>query len=227
VEAALRLERDGPNRLPPPQRPHPLLEFLRQLTHLFAVMLWVAAGLALLAGMPQLTVAIVIVVVVNGVFAFVQEYRADQAAQRLQALVPARAVVRRDGQPTTVGVEDVVVGDVVLLAAGERVCADLVLDRTHELSVDESLLTGESVAVRPGHGATLLCGTFVVVDGEAEAVVSRTGTCTRLAEITTLTQGATRGTSPWHTSCTGSSPRCRSSRCASAPRSSGWPCGSA
>ena len=195
AEAALRLARDGPNRLPPPPRPHPLLELLRQLTHVFAVLLWVAAGLALLAGMPQLTVAIVVVVVVNGVFAFVQEYRADQAAQGLRALVPARAVVRRDGQPTTVGVEDVVVGDVVLLAAGGRVCADLVVVRAHELSVDESLLTGESVAVRPGHGATLLCGTFVV-DGEAEAVASRTGTHTRLAEIATLTQGATRGTSP-------------------------------
>jgi magnesium-transporting ATPase (P-type) len=78
-QAVERLARDGPNLLPGPRPRHPALELLRQLTHLFAVMLWAAAGMALLAGMPQLAVAIVVVVAVNGVFAFLQEYRADRA----------------------------------------------------------------------------------------------------------------------------------------------------
>ncbi len=123
-EARRRLERDGPNRLPTPRRPHPLAQLLHQMVNLFALMLWGASVLAALAGMPQLTVAIIVVVVINGVFAFAQEYRADKAAERLHQLVPARARVRRDGEPLTVPVDDVVEGDLLLLQAGERVAAD-------------------------------------------------------------------------------------------------------
>jgi magnesium-transporting ATPase (P-type) len=166
-----------------------------QLTHLFAAMLWVAAGLALLAGMPQLAAAIVVVVIVNGVFAFLQEFRADRAASRLRELVPASARVRRDGTIQTVDVSEVVVGDVVLLSAGERVCADLELAEAHSLAVDESLLSGESLPVHPGAGSHLWCGTFVT-EGEAEGLVTATGPRTRLAGIATLTQTARPGRSP-------------------------------
>ncbi len=69
AEAARRLAADGPNRLPPPERPRPWRRLAGQLTHFFARMLWVAGGLAFLAGMPQLGVAIFVVIVVNGVFA--------------------------------------------------------------------------------------------------------------------------------------------------------------
>lgn len=166
-----------------------------QMTHLFAAMLWFAAVLALLAGMPQLAVAIVIVVVVNGVFAFVQEFRADRAASRLRELVPARANVWRDGIRRSIDVSDVVVGDVVQLLAGERVCADLVLTEAHALTVDESLLTGESLPVHSRAGSSLYCGTFVM-EGEAEGVVSATGGNTRLAGIAALTVSARPGHSP-------------------------------
>jgi magnesium-transporting ATPase (P-type) len=193
--AAQALARDGPNVLPAAQRRHPVWELVGQLTHLFAAMLWVAAGLALLAGMPQLAVAIVVVVVVNGVFAFLQEFRADRAAARLRELVPAAARVRRDGLMTPVPVAEVVVGDVVLLEAGERICADLRVREAHSLSVDESLLTGESVAVHPAVEHTLWCGTFVV-EGEAEGVVTATGGRTRLAGIARLTVASAPGTSP-------------------------------
>ncbi|WP_373864232.1 cation-transporting P-type ATPase [Nocardia vulneris] len=98
AEAATRLHRDGPNTLPAPPRPNPVLLLLTQLTHFFALMLWAAAGLALLAGMPALAVAIAVVVVLNGGFAFAQEYRADRAAERLRDLLPVRARVRRDGR---------------------------------------------------------------------------------------------------------------------------------
>ena len=194
-EATARLGHDGPNELPPPRRPHPGWQLLAQMTHLFAAMLWLAAGLAVLAGMPQLAVAIVVVVIVNGAFAFVQEFRADRAASRLRELVPARAQVRRDGVLQSVAVRDVVVGDVVLLGAGERICADLLLAEAHALSVDESMLTGESAPVHPMTGARLWCGTFVI-EGEAEGVVSATGGRTRLAGIAALTVSARPGRSP-------------------------------
>ena len=87
VEAAVRLATHGPNQLPQPGRPHPLAELARQMVSFFAVMLWVAAGLALIAGMPALAVAVAVVVVINGLFAFAQEYRADRAAERLRDLL--------------------------------------------------------------------------------------------------------------------------------------------
>jgi magnesium-transporting ATPase (P-type) len=76
TEAAARLVHDGPNALPRPHRTHRLVVFARQLVHFFALMLWVAAGLAVVAGIPALGVAIAVVVLLNGAFSFVQEYRA-------------------------------------------------------------------------------------------------------------------------------------------------------
>ncbi|GAT71023.1 haloacid dehalogenase [Planomonospora sphaerica] len=195
AEAARRLAADGPNRLPARGRsPLPLL-LLREMVHFFALLLWGAAGLALLAGMPQLAVAIVVVILLNGVFAFVQEYRADQAGRRLRELIPADVTVRRDGRRTVVHAVDLVSGDMVLLEAGDRISADLRLAETHALAVNESMLTGESVPVRPRGGDAVLAGTFVV-EGQAEAVVTATGARTRLAAIATLTQAARRPPSP-------------------------------
>ena len=88
--AAERLRADGPNVLPPARRDSPVRRFLHELTHFFALMLWAAAGLAVLAGMPQLSVAVVAVVVLNAVFSFIQEARADRAAERLKTLLPRR-----------------------------------------------------------------------------------------------------------------------------------------
>ncbi|MDX6283266.1 MAG: hypothetical protein QOH03_4337 [Kribbellaceae bacterium] len=195
AEAARRLVADGPNVLPAPRRVPPWRLLLRQFTHLFAIMLWVAAGLALLADLAPLALAIVAIIILNGVFAFAQEYRADRAAQRLRDLLPARARVLRDGRLTGVDVTDLVCGDLVLLQPGDKVSADLTLVTAHGLAVDESLLTGESVPVRPPGGGDLSAGTFVV-QGEAEAVVVATGGDTRLAGIQVLTESADRPDSP-------------------------------
>ena len=194
AEAEARLRRDGPNALPAPHRRNPLLVLGAQLVHFFALMLWVAAGLALLAGMPVLAVAIAVVVVLNGVFSFAQEYRADRAAERLRDLLPVRAIVRRDGHPIEVGAGELVVGDVLLLEAGDRVCADSTV-ANGRLSVDESMLTGESVPVRPDTGGGIYAGTYVV-EGHATAIVTATGAHSRLAGIAAVTERASRPRSP-------------------------------
>ena len=194
-EAAARLRADGPNRLPGPRRRHPMLVLAAQLVHFFALMLWVAAVLALLAGMPALAVAIAVVVVLNGVFSFVQEHRADQAAERLRELLPVRATVRRDGRAVIVDAADLVVGDVVLLEAGDRICADATVVPGGRLSVDESMLTGESKPVRPEAGGNVHAGTYVV-EGHGAVVATATGTRTRLAEIAAATEHAARPHSP-------------------------------
>ena len=85
---------------------------MAQLTHFFALLLWVAAGMALVAGMAQLAAAIAVVVLVNGVFAFVQERGAEHAAERLADLLPRRARVRRDGRTVEVDAGELVPGDV-------------------------------------------------------------------------------------------------------------------
>ena len=144
-EAARRLAADGRNVLPPPPIVHPWHRLLGQFTHFFALMLWVAAVLAFVAGMPQLAVAIVVVIIVNGVFAFVQEQRAERAAERLQDLLPVGVVVRRDGQPIMIDAADIVVGDIVVLSPGDRVAADVMLATADDVKIDASTLTGESV----------------------------------------------------------------------------------
>ena len=194
-EAERRSATEGPNRLPRPPRPAPLRQLARQFTHLLAVLLWVAAGLALLAGLPPLAVAIVAVVVLNAVFAFAQEHRADKSAERLDAMLPTSVRVRRDGVLCTVDATDLVRDDLVVLIAGDRVAADARLAVAHALTLDESLVTGESAAVPRATGETVLAGTFVV-QGEAEAVVTAIGSGTVIAGISALTQQATRPPSP-------------------------------
>src|SRR5688572_29737093 len=124
AEARARLERDGPNELPAPRLRSPARLLTHQLLHFFAIMLWVASGLAVLAGLTALAIAIVIVIVVNARFSFVQERRADHAAARLRSLLPRSVVVRRGGQRAEIDARDVVVGDVLLLTSGDRIPAD-------------------------------------------------------------------------------------------------------
>ena len=195
AEVEDRRRRDGFNELPATGGAHPWRLLLEQLTHLLAVLLWVAAGLALLAGMPQIAVAIVVIVLLNGLFAFWQEYRADRSTQRLRSLLPSGIRVVRNGHRATVDVRELVTDDVVLLAAGDRVGADMRVTAARSLHLDESLTTGESGAVRHDAGDDLMAGTFVV-EGEAEAVVTATGPRTTLAGISDLVSTAQRPPSP-------------------------------
>ncbi len=195
AEAAARVAVDGLNVLPAARPPSPVGRLLRQMVHFFALMLWVAAALAFVAGLPELGVAIFVVVVVNGVFAFVQEHRAERAAARLRDLMPRRATVVRDGRRREIDVAELVVGDLVLLSGGDRISADLRTEEAHALLIDTSLLTGESVPVAVEAGAPLFAGTFVV-EGEGSAVVTATATRTRLAGIAALTEAGRRPVSP-------------------------------
>ena len=194
-EAARRLKQFGANKLPEP-RPIPgWRRLLAELTHFFAIMLWVAAFFAFIAGMPELGVAIVVVIVVNGVFAYIQQERAQHAAAKLRELLPAMVSVRRDRRVIKVHSTELVPDDVVVLVAGDRVPADLRLALAASCEVDESMLTGESEAVAKSPGDTAFGGTFLV-NGQAEGVVSVTGGQTRLAEIAALTGKVEAPTSP-------------------------------
>ena len=181
-EAGERLAADGPNTLPPPARPSTLRRLAAQLVHAFALLLWAAAVLAWFAHLPQLSVAVVAVILANALFSFAQGRRADRAAEMLRRLLPVRVAVRRDGVVRRLDAPEVVRGDVIVLEAGDRVPADARVIIADVLLVDTSTLTGESEPTGLDVGDTLHAGTFVV-EGTAEALVTATGTGTRLAGI--------------------------------------------
>jgi len=130
---------------PPSQRP--LRLFLANFTHTLALLLWLAAALAFVAGITELGTAILAVIGINGVFAFVQEYRAEQVVASLMRRVAVRARVVRVGQERWLPAHELVPGDVIRLSAGDVVPADAALLTAEGLTIDLSLLTGETIPV--------------------------------------------------------------------------------
>jgi magnesium-transporting ATPase (P-type) len=193
AEARSLLEQHGPNVLAEARGPPRLHRLVAQLVHLFALLLWAGAALALLAGMPELSAAVAVVVLVNAVFAFVQEDRAERAAEALRRMLPRRARVRRGGELVEVAAEELVPGDVLVLEAGDRISADAELIVESELRMDNSTLTGESWPVRPER--EIFAGTYVAA-GVGEALVTATGMQTRFGRIAALTQQAREEASP-------------------------------
>ncbi|HEX2370337.1 MAG TPA: cation-transporting P-type ATPase, partial [Acidimicrobiia bacterium] len=207
-EASVRLGRVGPNVLPSTRGPGLARQLVAQLTHFFALMLWVAAALAFVGDLPELGVAIIVVVIVNGAFSFIQEYRAERAVHALTLLLPDTAVVRRGGRKLSIAAADLVPGDIVLLREGDRISADARVVASSELKVDMSALTGESEPIprmtSRHHGElgdaldssnVVFAGTFVT-SGSGTAVVTDTGAATRLGNITELTAGVVRRPTP-------------------------------
>ncbi|MDE3136637.1 MAG: cation-transporting P-type ATPase [Acidobacteriota bacterium] len=195
AEAATRLQKEGPNLFPSGRPPSGWQLLAKQLVHVLALMLWVAGSLAILAGMSELGVAIFLVILLNGIFAFLQEHRAERTAEKLRDLLPRRARVRRDGALVEIDAAHLVPGDVVLLETGDRISADLRLFETHSLSIDRSTLTGESVPWNAREGEAVFAGCFVT-EGAASGLVLATGKKTRLAEIAALSRESLRPRSP-------------------------------
>ena len=207
-EAETRLSSQGPNLLPQARGPSLARQLFDQMFHFFALMLWVASGLAFIGRMPQLGVAIIAVIILNGLFSFAQEYRAERAIRTLSALLPEAAVVRRNGHKTQVPAAELVTGDIMLLREGDRVSADARVLQSAGLKVDNSMLTGESEPVarddrsldRPpadiADAANLVfAGTFVT-SGSATVAVAATGGRTRLGAISALTGAIVRRPTP-------------------------------
>lgn len=179
----------GPNVISRP-RPHHFRRVASKFFHFFAVMLWVAAALATAVGLVVLGVAIVVVIVINAVFALVQEWRAERAATRLDALLPTEVTVRREGTTMRVDASMIVPDDILVITGGDRICADGLVVRDDRCAIDTSMLTGEDVPTTVGIGDPVYAGTFAV-SGAADVRVTATGDRTRLAEISAL---ASRGT---------------------------------
>lgn len=144
---AERLARFGPNRLTPPQRNGPLKRFLLQFHNVLIYVLLGAAGVTAALGEWVDTGVILGVVVINGLIGFIQEGKAEKSLDAIRNMLSLHATVIRDGQRQEIAAEDLVPGDVVLLASGDKVPADLRLLETRNLRIEEAALTGESEPV--------------------------------------------------------------------------------
>jgi calcium-translocating P-type ATPase len=215
-EAHRRLREFGPNHVEEMRHEHPLLRFLRGLTHFLALILWVAAALAFFAewrapgeGMAKIGYAIVVVIFVSAVFSFWQEYRAEQTLAALRQLLPQQAAILREGKVVQLPSEQLVPGDIVLLEQGDHISADCRLIEAFGVRVDNAIITGESLPQVREAGACaddellyarniVLAGTSMV-SGQARAVVFATGMQTQFGKIAYLTETAGEGVSPLRT----------------------------
>jgi calcium-translocating P-type ATPase len=168
------------------------------LTHPLAILLWVAAALALSTGITSLAIAIVVVITVNAIFAFVQELHAERAVEALREYLPERANTIRDGQLRSIPASELVPGDLLVVSEGDRISADARLI-SGALEIDASALTGESQPVLRTAGVanaaeTLLQAEDLIfsgtacTEGDARAIVFATGMQTQLGRIAALSQ---------------------------------------
>jgi magnesium-transporting ATPase (P-type) len=206
-EAARRLSVYGPNRLAPPRRRGPLLRFLLQFHNVLIYVLLAAATLTAAFGHWVDTGVILGVVLVNAVIGFAQEGKAEKALDAIRSMLSLHADVRRGGRRREIAAEDLVPGDIVLLATGDKVPADLRLIEVRNLRVDEAALTGESEPVEkrldPVEQSAVigdrLCMAYsgtLVTYGQAAGVVVATGQATELGRIGAMLEQVQEITTP-------------------------------
>jgi magnesium-transporting ATPase (P-type) len=207
-EAAERHAKYGPNTLIEKKRTSIAYKFLADLKDLFGVLLLFASLLAALAGMWELSLIILLVVLVNTVFGLFQEWRAEKAMETLKSWMPEYAKVVRDGELKKILVKELVPGDLIVLDEGDRVPADARLIEAFDLWTNNVPLTGESEPQpRSAEPIKVVDATFLdvpnlvfmstsVTKGQGKAVVIKTGMDTKFGQIASLTQEIAEESSP-------------------------------
>ena len=207
-EAARRLAADGPNALPVEQPPSPLRRFLAEFTSYMQLILVGAAVVSLL--IKQWTTAVVLGVIslFNALTGLRQAGKAESAMNALQSMMKATARVRRDGIESVIPAEQLVVGDVILIAAGDEVPADGRIVSSSALQIDESALTGESVPaskesatlsgsdVGPGEQSNMAFMHTPVTHGSAVVIVTATGSNTEVGKIAHMLSSTAKEETP-------------------------------
>lgn len=196
-QAVRRLAHYGPNRARPPERPGPLLRFLRQFHNFLIYVL--LASCAILAALGHWLDASVVfgVTLINALIGFIQEGKAERAFESIQKLLAPTASVVRDGKRISVPSEDLVPGDLILLAAGDRVPADLRLLSANGLVIQEAVLTGESIPVdkdtlpvrEDAPVAERSCMAYsgtLVTHGQSSGLVVATADATQIGQVGSL-----------------------------------------
>ena len=207
-KAKKRLQEFGPNQIEEVKKKPVIFKFLANLYQLLALLLWAASILAFLSGTPQLGFAIIAVIIINAIFSFWQEYKAEQALEALKKILPSQAKVIRDGKKTEILAGELVPGDLLVLEEGDNISADARLVEANQMKVDSSTLTGESKPVRKvahakestedsliGTPNIVFAGTSVSA-GSGKAIIFATGRKTEFNQIASLTQEVNQEDSP-------------------------------
>jgi magnesium-transporting ATPase (P-type) len=209
-EADRRLLVYGPNMIKGKKKRSLFLRFIDNFIHLLAIILWIAAGLCFIprVDMPQLGYAIIIVIVINAVFSFMQEFKAERALEALKKMIPSYSRVIRDGTVMEILSVDLVPGDIIILNEGDNISADARLIESFDIRTNNSVLTGESDPQRKstvsitGRNVDPLRLTNVVYagtsvsSGSGKAIVYATGMNSEFGKIASMTQGVKEQLSP-------------------------------
>lgn len=195
AEARERLEEYGPNKLAEEEKISKLRILLHQFTSPLIYILLIAGAVTTLLKEYIDSGVIFAVVILNAIIGYIQEYKAEESVRALKKMLVPKARVIRDGKEKEINSEELVPGDVVLLASGARVPADLRLIHTIELKIEEAMLTGESVPagkttdsikeenLTPGDQKNIAFMGTIVVLGRAKGAVVATGHGTVLGQI--------------------------------------------
>jgi len=197
AEAQRRLALHGANQLPTPRRRGPLQRLLLQFHNVLIYVLLGAGLVTALLGHWVDSGVIIGVVVINAIIGFIQEGKAEHALEAIRKMLSPTAVVLRDGQRRTLPATDLVPGDIVFLASGDRVPADLRLLETKSLKIGEATLTGESLPADKqtaavaataalGDRSCMAWSGTLVAYGQGVGVVTATGAGTELGRISAM-----------------------------------------
>lgn len=188
------LSKNGKNVFPQGKKKNLLNIFLSQFKSAIILILIIAIIASLIIGEYTNAIFIGIVVAINSIIGTTQEYNAEKSAEKLQEMIKVQTTVIRNGSKLLVDASDIVVGDIILLESGNKVPADLRLIETHDLKIDESILTGESVEVLKNTETipenvkklsytNIAYAGSIVISGRGVGVVVATGTNTELGKI--------------------------------------------
>ena len=216
-EAEERLEKNGKNKLDEPKKDGIIKKFIKSMADPMIIMLLAAAGISLITSIIQGesftdVFIILFVVIVNTILGMVQESKAENAISSLMEMTKATSKVIRDGKIVNIKSEDLVVGDVIVLEAGDSVPADCRILESYSMKVEEAAITGESVPVNKiidilelqektldiplGDRTNMLYSGSTVVYGRGKAVVTSVGMNTEMGKIANALKDAEEGQTP-------------------------------
>lgn len=208
-DAQQRQEEYGCNRLKTIKKTPLFIRFISNFTNLFAILMWVGSALSFLAQMPEVGWAIIIVIVINALFSFWQEFKAEKAIDALKQLMPSYTRVMRGGEEKKVLTQSIVPGDIIIVEEGDHIPADARLIDAQELRVNNSAFSGESkLSHKMAEGfqngkhflwlemPNLIFAGTSVSTGMGKAVVIATGMGTEIGKIAYLTQTVREELSP-------------------------------
>ena len=206
-EAELRLHSFGSNEIETSKKEGPLKILFRQFSSPLVIILLIAVVVSFLLHEDVDAGLIAVIMVINALLGFVQEYRAEKSLEALQKIASPKAVVLRDGKETLIESRNVVPGDILILKVGDKISADARLLEVHDLKTQEAVLTGESQPVAKetailnaktalAERKNMAYTSTIIVNGRARAVVTATGMNTEVGKIAHLLQEAPEKISP-------------------------------